>query len=149
MPAKGDAVHRRRNDMTSGHRGKYWVGSYETHGDEAVGTLTSASFVASHPFASFLVGGGSGIQTRVEIVNATSGQVLFRATGPDNEKMKPVFVDLRPFMGAKIKVRLVDEATTGWGHINFDEFVFHDAQPPGAEQVKEFAATEGKNSGAR
>lgn len=149
MPAKGDAVHRRRNDMTSGHRGEYWVGSYETHGDQAVGTLTSASFVASHPFASFLVGGGSGIQTRVEIVNATSGQVLFRATGPDNEKMKPVFVDLRPFMGAKIKVRLVDEATTGWGHINFDEFVFHHAQPPGAEQVKEFAATEGKNSGAR
>jgi hypothetical protein len=136
MPAKGDAVNRRRNDMTSGHHGEYWVGSYEKHGDAATGTLTSVPFAVTQPFASFLVGGGSGMQTRAEILNAASGQVLFRATGPDNEKMRSVFVDLRPFMGAKIQVRLVDEATTGWGHVNFDDFVFHDSQPPRAEQVK-------------
>jgi hypothetical protein len=134
MPAKGDAVNRRRNDMASGHRGEYWVGSYEAHGDAATGTLTSVPFAVTQPYASFLVGGGSGIQTRVEILNAGSSQILFRATGPDNEKMRAVFVDLRPFLGAKIRLRLVDEATTGWGHVNFDEFVFHDSQPPNAEE---------------
>jgi hypothetical protein len=72
----------------------------------------------------------------VEILNAASGQVLFRATGPDNEKMRAMYVDLRPFMGAKIQVRLVDEATTGWGHVNFDEFVFHDTPPFKADEVK-------------
>jgi hypothetical protein len=136
MPAKGDAVRRRRDDMRSGHRGQYWVGSYEAHGDEAVGTLTSEAFPVTHPFASFLVGGGSSHRTRVEIMNAASGEVLFSASGPDNEQMRAVFVDLRPFMGAKIQVRLVDEATTGWGHVNFDEFVFHDAAPSGAVEVK-------------
>jgi hypothetical protein len=136
MPAKGDAVNRRRSDMRSGHRGQHWVGSYEAHGDAATGTLTSAPFAVTQPFASFLVGGGSGIKTRVEILNATSGQVLFRATGPDNEKMRAVFVDLRAFMGAKILVRLVDEATTGWGHLNFDDFMFHDSQPVQAEEIK-------------
>ncbi|MBI2927410.1 MAG: VCBS repeat-containing protein [Verrucomicrobia bacterium] len=136
MPAKGDAVHRRRSDMRSGHRGEHWVGSYETHGDAATGTLISAPFSVTQPYASFLVGGGSGNKTRVELVNAASGQVLFRASGPDDEKMRAVFADLRAVMGAKIQVRLVDEATTGWGHVNFDEFVFHDSQPGGAEEIK-------------
>ncbi|MDB6041199.1 MAG: repeat protein [Verrucomicrobiales bacterium] len=136
MPAKGDAVNRRRNDMNSGHRGEYWVGSYEAHGDAATGTLTSVPFVVTEPYASFLVGGGSGIQTRVEILNALNGQILFRATGPDNEKMRPVYINLRPYAGAKIQVRLVDEATTGWGHVNFDDFNFSDAQPSGAEEIK-------------
>ncbi len=137
MPAKGDAVNRRRKDMSSGHRGEHWVGSYEAHGDVATGTLTSAAFAVTQPFASCLVGGGSGIKTRVEILNSANGHVLFRATGPDNEKMRAVYFDLRPFMGAKIQIRLVDEATTGWGHVNFDEFVFHDSQPPRMEEARQ------------
>jgi hypothetical protein len=134
MPAKGDAVNRRRNDMRSGHRGEYWVGSYEAHGDAATGTLTSTPFPVAQPYASFLIGGGSGAKTRVEIINAASGSVIFTATGPDNERMKQVFADLRPFQGTSIRIRVVDEATTGWGHVNFDEFLFHDA-PPLAEEI--------------
>jgi len=135
MPAKGDAVARRRNDMRSGHSGEYWVGSYEAHGDAATGTLTSAPFVATQPYASFLIGGGAGAKTRVEIVNAANGLVLFRAMGADGEEMRPVFIDLRPFAGAKLQIRVIDEATTGWGHINFDEFVLHDSQPTLAEEI--------------
>ena len=136
MPAKGDAVNRRRNDMTSGHQGEYWVGSYETHGDAATGTLTSVPFTVTQPYASFLVGGGSGIKTRVEILNAANRVVLFQATGPDNEKMRRVFVDLRTFMGAKIMVRVVDEETVGWGHVNFDDFKFHTGRPLQADEIK-------------
>lgn len=139
MPAKGDAVFNRRNDMHSGHHGEYWVGSYETHGDAATGTLTSVPFPVTHPFASFLVGGGSGKATRVEILNAANQLVLATAHGPDDEKMRHMFVDLSPFLGAKIQVRLVDEAVTGWGHLNFDDFVFHDSAPLMAEEVKVFA----------
>lgn len=129
MPAKGDAVYRRRNDMRSGHQGEHWVGSYETHGDAATGTLASTAFTLTQPYASFLIGGGSGNQTRVEILNALSGHVLFQANGPNDERMRRVVADLRPFMGAKIQVRVIDEATTGWGHVNFDDFVLHDAPP--------------------
>jgi hypothetical protein len=135
MPARGDAINRRRNDMTSGHRGEHWVGSYEAHGDAATGTLTSAPFPVTQPFASCLIGGGSTDKTRVEIVNAANSHVLFRATGPDNEKMRRVTFDLRPFAGTKIFIRLVDEATEGWGHINFDDFVFHDAEPTIGESI--------------
>jgi hypothetical protein len=135
MPAKGDAVARRRNDMRSGHRGEYWVGSYEAHGDPATGTLTSVAFPVTQPYASFLIGGGSTPQTRVEVLNAANGLVLFQATGPDNEEMKRVFLDLRRAQGAAIRLRLVDDAKTGWGHLNFDDFLFHDAPPLKAEEV--------------
>jgi hypothetical protein len=135
MPEKGDAVARRRNDMRSGHRGEYWVGSYESSGDAATGTLVSAPFIAAQPYASFLIGGGANEKTRVEIVNATSGMVLFRASGSDAEEMRPVFVDLRPYGGAALQIRLIDEGTTGWGHLNFDEFVLHSQRPTLAEEI--------------
>jgi hypothetical protein len=136
MPVKGDAVARRRTDMRSGHRGEFWVGSFETHGDPATGSLTSVAFPVTQPFASFLIGGGSTPQTRVEVVNAANGVLLFQATGPDNEEMKRVFLDLRRFHGASIRLRLVDEAKTGWGHLNFDDFLFHDGPPPKADEVR-------------
>jgi hypothetical protein len=140
MPAKGDAVAARRKDMRSGHRGTFWVGSYESHGDAATGTLISAPFVASQPYASFLIGGGSSAKTRVEIINSANGLVLFRAMGADNEEMRQVFIDLRPFAGAQLQIRLTDEATTGWGHINFDEFVLHDSRPPVPEEIRTLLA---------
>ncbi|HEX2747322.1 MAG TPA: VCBS repeat-containing protein [Verrucomicrobiales bacterium] len=132
---KGDAVAARRKDMRSGHKGECWVGSYEaTKSDAVTGTLTSVPFPVSQPYASFLIGGGSTPKTRVEILNAANGVILFTATGPDNETMKRVSLDLRPYAGASIRIRVVDEATSGWGHVNFDDFVFHDG-PPKAEPV--------------
>lgn len=135
-PQKGDAVNRRRQDMRSGHAGEHWAGSYEAHEDKATGTLTSTPFVADQPYASFLIGGGSGLGTRVEIVNAASGAVVATCTGPDNELMKHVYVDLCPVQGALLRVRVVDEATGRWGHVNFDHFRLHDAPPAQAYEAR-------------
>ena len=129
-------MNSRRKDMRSGHAGEHWAGSYEAHEDKATGTLTSAPFVASQPYASFLIGGGTDLSTRVEIINAASGAVLVTCTGPDNELMKHVYADLRPFQGAGIRVRVVDEAKGRWGHINFDHFMMHDGMPPTAMEVR-------------
>jgi hypothetical protein len=131
-PSKGDAVNARREDMSSGHHGEFWIGSYEAQGsDKPTGTLTSDAFTVTQPWVSFLVGGGASDKTRVEILNATSNVVLFTTSGPDNEHMVRRTADLAPFQGAKIKVRLVDEATEGWGHLNFDHFQLHDREPIG------------------
>ena len=58
QPIHGDTVAKRRGDMRSGHQGEYWIGGFEVMGDDATGTLTSAPFVASHRWASFLVSAG-------------------------------------------------------------------------------------------
>lgn len=122
----GDAVQVRRADMHSGHHGRYWIGSFEHgRGDAARGTLTSAAFVLTEPIVSFLVGGGGGRGARVEIVTVADGRVLHTARGQYHEQMARVEVDLRAHQGEAVFVRLVDDETGGWGHVNFDDFRLH------------------------
>ena len=110
--------------------GEYWIGGYEKIGDKGTGKLTSSSFEVTHPWASFLIGGGKDPkQTRVEIVEGATGKVIHSASGLDLENMRREVVDLRPLAGKRIFVRLVDQSTAGWGHVNFDDFVFHDKEP--------------------
>ncbi len=122
----GDTVAARRSDMTSGHTGRHWLGSYEAKGSDAPrGTLTSAPFVLDQSHASFLIGGGRDPSTRVEIVRAGDGVVVFTASGQDHERMKVVDADLTAHVGQTLFVRLVDDASGHWGHLNFDDFRLH------------------------
>jgi hypothetical protein len=133
QPVEGDSVALRRGDMASQHEGKYWVGSYEKLGDEVQGTLISKPFVVDKPFASFLVGGGGNSnEVRVELVESASNKVIHRATGRVTENMRLVVVDLASVQGKECFVKLVDEASGGWGHLNFDAFLLHDVAPAAA-----------------
>src|SRR5262249_29145258 len=129
QPIDGDSVSRRRSDMRSGHAGRFWVGTFEKSGDPATGTLTSVPFRVSRPFASFLVAGGSQSTTSVELIRKDTGRVIVRVSGDDTEHLERVVVDLSPHLGKEITIRLVDAATGAWGHINFDDFRFHDSRP--------------------
>src|SRR5436190_18638658 len=108
QPVKGDTVAPRRGDMKSQHQGNYWIGTYERNGDKPQGTLTSVPFKVTHPWASFLVGGGPHDTTCVELVREDSGKVFFRASGLEEEDLRRVVVDLRPLAGKETVVRLVD-----------------------------------------
>src|SRR6516225_8727719 len=134
QPIKGDTVARRRNDMKSQHQGQYWIGGFELHGDQPQGTLTSVPFKVTYPWASFLVGGGPWPTTCVELVRKDTGEVFFRASGIEEENLRPVAVDLRPHLGKEMFLRLVDKHSGHWGHINFDNFRFHSTQPNVAER---------------
>ena len=129
QPIHGDTVHRRRNDMRSDHAGSFSIGTYEVGGDKPQGTLTSRSFRITRPYASFLIAGGSQASTRAEIVGADSRKTIYQVSGDDTENLKPVVVDLAPHLGKDVFVRLVDENSGGWGHINFDDFRLHDTKP--------------------
>lgn len=129
QPIRGDTVHTRRDDMYSRHAGDFWIGGYEKLQDAAIGTLTSRTFEVKHPFASFLIGGGGHYETRVELLEEDADQPFLRTSGLFAESMKRVSVDLTPYLGQRIKIRLVDESRAGWGHLNFDDFKFHDSSP--------------------
>ncbi|MCA8956400.1 MAG: DUF1080 domain-containing protein [Planctomycetes bacterium] len=130
LPVEGDSVAKRHDFMKSGHAGRFWVGTYEPErSDRSQGTLTSKPFVVSAPFASFLIGGGKSAKSRVELVRADTGEVVFRASGHDKEDMQAVSVDLRKYQGQQVFIRLVDESSRGWGHINFDDFKLHARDP--------------------
>lgn len=129
QPIEGDTVAKRRRDMKSGHQGKYWIGGWERLHDAPTGSLTSVPFKVTHPYATFLVGGGPNATTRVEIVLKESNWVLHYFSGLAEEDMRRVVVDLRPQLGKEIFIRLVDQHTGHWGHINFDDFRFHHEKP--------------------
>src|SRR5262245_12651510 len=129
QPVKGDTVHPRRSDMKSEHQGQYWIGTYERAGDKPQGTLTSAAFKVTHPWASFLVGGGPHETTCVELVLKEGGKVFHRASGMEEEDMKREVIDLRPIQGKEMFIRLVDRHTGHWGHVNFDDFRLHAKKP--------------------
>ena len=129
-PIKGDTVTPRRPGQESGHDGEYWVGGYErTFSDAGQGTLQSGPFEITHPWASFLVGGGRGPTTRVDIVEHSTNNVLYTASGEQLETLLEVVVDLREHVGKGIVVRVVDESSGPWGHINYDDFRFHSEKP--------------------
>jgi len=129
QPVQGDTVRARRADMKSDHAAQWWIGTFERHGDKPQGTLTSEPFKLALPFASFLIAGGSSPNTRVEIVRADTNKVISQVSGDDTETLKPVVIDLKPHVGQAIFIRLVDQASGGWGHLNFDDFRLHDAKP--------------------
>ncbi|MFN7139433.1 MAG: PVC-type heme-binding CxxCH protein, partial [Limisphaerales bacterium] len=130
QPIEGDTVAKRNGPGgTSAHQGRYWIGGWEKLKDNVTGTMTSAPFKITHPYASFLVAGGNWPETRVELVEVESGKVFFKATGENSENLRPVFVDLRSHQGKEMFIRIVDEKTGHWGHINFDDFKFYAKKP--------------------
>lgn len=147
QPVNGDNVARRRKDMRSRHEGTFWIGTYEGQGDGPQGILSSKSFPVTHRFATFLIGGGAEPSTRVELVENPSQTVIFKTSAANTEDMRPVLVDLTTHKGKEIFVRLVDQSSNGWGHLNFDDFRFHDEKPVLENELVVLTANEFAHAG--
>ena len=122
---------RRKTDLPTDPVGNYWIGPSNKPGPNGTGRLTSPTFEVTHRWGSYLVGGGRDInQTRVELVDATSGAILHSASGQGSDTLRREIVDFSSSVGRRVFIRLVDETTEGlYGHVDFDDFVFHDRQP--------------------
>ncbi|MBM3986164.1 MAG: VCBS repeat-containing protein, partial [Planctomycetes bacterium] len=128
QPVYGDAPAGRGREP-SRHAGRFWIGGYERLGDGPTGTLTSDPFPVEEPFASFLAGGGAGRGVRIELLDEGAAVPFFASGGANRETLQRVVVDLSARVGRRIAIRLVDEESGGWGHVNFDDFTFHDRRP--------------------
>lgn len=111
-------------------------------GDGPQGTLLSPSFTIGAPVIRFRVGGGNDREreyvalmlrmdpngpppARPELVLHLDDGAYFpvlRATGENDEKMQEVTWDVARFRGQVARIRIVDEASGPWGHINADDF---------------------------
>lgn len=129
--------------------GQYFVTSGGTKNYTDTGTLVSKSFKVTHPFAAFKVGGGAMKETRVELVDSESEEVIFKITGYNkahykitensSAKLRPVVVDLSDRIGKNIYIRIIDREDglspiayipgNIWAHISFDDFRFYDSRP--------------------
>lgn len=119
--------------VVSGYNGAGLVNSY-LGGDESVGELESPEFLIERTYMSFLIGGGKDLDaTAMNLV--VDGRTVRRATGPNSrpggtEALHPEGWDLRDLQGKRARIRIIDRATGGWGHINVDQIVLTDRKPP-------------------
>lgn len=109
----------------SGFDGKGLVNSY-SGGDRTKGTLTSPPFTIERKYINFLIGGGKHPGTRIDLV--VDGRAVRTATGPNDrpggsERLDWDAWDVNDLAGKRAVIRIVDEETGGWGHINIDQII--------------------------
>jgi beta-lactam-binding protein with PASTA domain len=142
QPTRDDNPTARNRGQPAKQQGRYWIGTYENYqgrpgqragsiqGDDPQGILSSAPFTIPQGKMNFLVGGGSAFETRVELlVNLSNAQefgyeMVYWAAGRNTETMHRVYWDLTPYVGKKGIIRIIDDSSGGWGHINADDFRF-------------------------
>ena len=118
----------------SGFKGKGLVNSFHK-GDTSTGTLTSPPFPIERNFIGFLIGGGAN-PGKLAFQLLVDGRVVRSASGPNSqpggsEELSPESWDVSELLGKTATLRILDDATGGWGHINIDHVVQSDRRPAG------------------
>ena len=138
-----------------GFKGNNWVSSFYENpaGTGGTGTLTSFSFVAEKRYLAFLLSGGADLnklyvelQIKKSDWEAAWGgprsapwgetddgfiKVSRVSSSINSDELFRYYFDLNTelnnnFTNKKIRIRIVDEKSGTWGHINTDDFVFKD-----------------------
>ncbi|WP_405965593.1 GH32 C-terminal domain-containing protein [Streptomyces sp. NBC_00723] len=133
-PATGTLANQQE---VSGFLGDGLVNTY-LDGDTTTGTLTSPEFTLDKDYVNFLVGGGShptgsDHPTAVELL--VDGNVVRSTTGQDGEALDWASWDVKDLAGKKAQIKIVDDNSGGWGHLNVDHIMLSDtrAQPVSQE----------------
>jgi fructan beta-fructosidase len=116
-----------------GYLGKGLANSY-FKGDGTTGVLSSPDFKIDRRYLSFLIGGG-GWAGKTCMNLLVDGKVVRTATGSNtqpggSEMLSSGSWDLQDLAGKTARIEIVDQATGGWGHINVDQIVLTDREPP-------------------
>ncbi|MDA3924067.1 MAG: DUF4980 domain-containing protein [Kiritimatiellae bacterium] len=117
----------------AGFKGKGLVNSY-VGGDNSRGKLTSPEFTLSKRYLTFLIGGG-GWKGETCMNLMVGGKVVVSATGPNvvsggSKNLAFRYWDLSKWTGKTAILEIVDNKSSGWGHINVDQIELRDDLPP-------------------
>lgn len=117
-------------------------------GDDRQGTMTSPSFTVSRNFMSMLVGGGhrdAGSGQVLEVQLLVNGTVVRTLSGDDAGALNWKGWDVSAFAGQTAQLRVVDQATGGWGHLTLDHVMLTDqAAVPRSDETTVNLVVDGK-----
>ncbi|QDV24371.1 glycoside hydrolase family 32 protein [Aureliella helgolandensis] len=124
QPAKG--THPNQQAVV-GFRGTGLVNTFRA-GDPSIGSATSPEFEISRKYVGMLIGGGARIEeTAVELL--VEGTVVRKMAGDDSEELEWKNWDVSPWLGKQAQIRIVDQGTGSWGHLNVDHLIQSDKRP--------------------
>ena len=118
-PSRGSGAGQQE---VTGFVGRGLVNTFDPSGDDAVGTLTSPEFELSHDYIQFLIGGGNHPgKTCIQLL--VGDEVMRAATGRNAERLEWTTWETAELKGQRIRIRIIDQETGAWGHINVDQIV--------------------------
>ena len=100
--------------------GERWASSMHK-GDDTVGTVLSPEFTIDRPLLRLRIGGGNDHGLRVELLVAGENALVVWCPEPDSDRFRDAHLDVSAYQGKLARIRLVDETTGAWGHLNVDE----------------------------
>ena len=119
------------DNIPYGKDGEFLFTGVESFGADTMregnkGTLISSAFeIGGTGWISFMLGGGGNELCYVQIIDATTGEVLTRyhQQAQQDAKLIQYAADLSKYIGRTVRIQVVDEAENGWGCVSFDNVV--------------------------
>ena len=90
------------------------------------GSLTSSVFeLGGTGYISFMLGGGGNALCYVQVIDATTNEVLARyhQQAMEDAVLKQYIADLSAYIGRTVRIQVVDMAERDWGCVSFDNVV--------------------------
>ncbi len=102
------------------------------------GVLTSSVFqLGGSGYITYMLGGGNAF-CYVQVIDSTTGEVLarYRQQAREDAVLKTYVADLSAYIGRSVRIQLVDNATSDWGCVSFDNVVtYHTTVPAGIAAI--------------
>ncbi|MCD6379741.1 family 43 glycosylhydrolase [bacterium] len=135
QPVYGNSYKYRGDDTTKvGFEGNWWIGTYENfngpvygdfpgsiQGDSPKGAIKSDNFFVKGRSLRLLVGGGNYPDScYVALCDAENDTIIYKETGKNSETMDERLWDLDPWRAKNVYLKIVDNSSSAFGHINVD-----------------------------
>ena len=104
----------------------------ETMREGNKGTLTSSAFeIGGAGYITYMLGGGNGL-CYIQVIDSTTGEILarFRQQAREDAVLKSYVADLTAYVGRTVRIQVVDNATSDWGCVSFDNVKTYYASKP-------------------
>lgn len=124
------------------YRGKGLADSFYNNGKQASaqasdspqGKMTSAPFTIKRRMIKFLIGGGRH-PNRTCLNLLIEGKVVHTATADNSERLNWEIFDVSKYAGKTARFEIVDNHSTGWGHVMVDQIIFTDQKTGRSEDI--------------
>jgi sucrose-6-phosphate hydrolase SacC (GH32 family) len=122
----GDVTNQTIQDgVTFDQQGQYHLWGYKDGGDANTGTLQTYPFVlAADGKIRYKIAGGnntSNLKFQLIVIKEGGDEIVSLPIGSNSEKYQDKEFDAINYVGKTCVLRLVDENTGGWGHLNLDD----------------------------
>ena len=125
----GNRTHFFHGKLVYNKQGEHYLTTLEPEpeakkgSDSQTGVVISPFFIPEGGKMTFRVGGGNGPATHAPLC-LESGKEVETARGINHQEMQKASWDMKKYAGRKAFIKIVDQSTSGWGHVTADHFQF-------------------------